>query len=107
MKHNYEKCSNECSYCKDRINDLENGLSSSDYSALKEMGFPSDVVKMFYGEKSYSGQIAYHTNSKTHYAIKKEAQRRGLSLSKTIDALILEGIEIEKKEKYDHSETSV
>lgn len=50
-------------------------------------------------EKDYSGKIAYRTNPQRHYALKKEAERRGLSLSKTLDALILEGIEKEKNER--------
>ncbi len=39
-------------------------------------------------EKKFKGEIAYRTTSGRHYLIAREAQRRGLSLSKVIDDLI-------------------
>lgn len=39
-------------------------------------------------ESKYKGNIAYRTSSQRHHRIAKEAQRKGLSLSQTIDQLI-------------------
>ena len=39
-------------------------------------------------EEKFKGKISYRTTSSRHYFIAKEAQKRGLSLSETIDYFI-------------------
>lgn len=39
-------------------------------------------------ESKYKGNIAYRTTSRRHYLLAREAQRRGFSLSETLDACI-------------------
>ncbi len=47
-----------------------------------------DEIPVPVDEEAYKGNIAYRTSSKRHYLIAKEAERRGVSLSKTIDELV-------------------
>ena len=47
-----------------------------------------DEIPVPVDEEAYKGNIAYRTTSRRHYLIAKEAERRGVSLSKTIDELV-------------------
>ena len=44
-------------------------------------------------EEDFKGNIAYRTSSKRHYLLAREAQKRKLSISKAIDALLDQTLE--------------
>lgn len=55
-----------------------------------------DVIPEPIDENNYDGNIAYRTSPRRHYFIAQEAEKRNLSLSQVIDAIV-DSIQLSKK----------
>lgn len=80
-----------CSDGKDPLDAIKN-IKEALHLSIEVMLDKNMVIPVPIDKSKYRGNIAYRTSENKHYCIARLAKRRHLSISKTIDLLVEEGL---------------